>query len=1487
MIMDVHWTKLVLMQGHRFKQIIFKAILFGILPFFSSQLVGQIACSSSVQVSMDEHCQAILKPEVFLQGFYDNFDYFELTIDGVDGNVVYQPGSYSITVTDTRSDNSCWGTAIVENKIPPSITCKELIVPCYFDAKPGSSMIKNYRGMGVIGNHTPGTVDVDVFFNPSIPQFSYIEDIDVELYQLNENLSHVSVYLKTPTGSKIQLFHSFESQQPDCIKEEMLVHFSDRYERPNSQLVACDPGPAIIGQYKAYDSFGSVKGEPAWGNWSIHIEDSHGKPVHNWFKEAVIHVAASSVYHGLPFDDNQMEFEILSDRSLSVWGGDLCGPVVLSYTDEHQSGCTSNGDHYGVMMRNWQVADGVGNVNWCQQPIYSESTSFDHVVMPYDYDDVAYPSFHCAYDWTGHLDVQGQPSPTLTGFPKDSRIYKEEHCGNLEISYEDAILPACEGAYKIIRTWTMINWCREAPLNVKKHNQIITITDKHGPAISCPDRTELVVQVTSPHDCGKNILIPPPVIKQGCGSYDWTIKYARSSDESCAEPAASRYTSEGVQKLDGEVYISSLESGCVWVKYIVSDGCGNSNEYACKMSLKDTAAPVAVCDKTTVVALSNNGTATLPASTFDDFSTDNCSPVYFRGRKLNNVCDSISEPAEYIHFCCADAGQSVMVEIFVFDQAGNKSSCIVEAKVQDKIDAFLSCPDDVTVSCNTLKSELTDELYGWPKATDNCSSVSQLDVEYVDSLDQCGVGIILKSWILSSDDPVLNHNVCTQRFTFEFVPGGKEHQIYFPADTVLSGCSREVELVETGEPEIVKDGCSLIAVNHKDEVFDIAEDACEKILREWTVIDWCQYKPEIGITSGLWKQVQVIKFLNTTKPEISSLCDPIEVCTTSSDCTGTIDLVMSAIDDCTSSSSLTWEYSVDLYNNNTTDIRNGSVDVADGSVFVKIQELPLDVTHSITWRVHDGCLNVNQCKQQIVVKDCTPPTPFCVGGAITTLLDQSGNARIWARDFDLKSEDNCVDNEELRFSFSPDPEDSNRTYSCADIPNGRFNSFELQVFVTDPSGNQESCRVTLELQDNVSACENAVGSSQVMDVEGAIQTETNAPIHGVEVTIDTNQPGFPKSIVTGEDGQFHFQSLPMGHGYRLTSFKNDDLLNGVTTLDLVNMQRHIIGIESFNNPYSLIASDIDNNGVVNVADLVELRRVVLGFEDRYPNGQLAWRFIDRDRPILDEFNPFPFVEFIQISETQNLQRPYAFMGVKIGDVNQTVQMGLQDELTEIRSQTDIGFILENSEIYEGEIIDIEFRLAEDADVIGFQYAFQFNPLALNILSIDSGNEIDLVESDRRITANEIKFSWTNDFSKRLESGDVIFTIKAKTHRTGNIQDFISFDSEFTSEWYSSTKDVAAINSGFDNSHKSDFVVHQNHPNPFEQTTRINVELPKESVVQLNLIDVSGAMIYESSTTYPAGLQTIELLKDNIGTSGIYYYTVTVDGISKTKKLVVL
>ena len=71
----------------------------------------------------------------------------------------------------------------------------------------------------------------------------------------------------------------------------------------------------------------------------------------------------------------------------------------------------------------------------------------------------------------------------------------------------------------------------------------------------------------------------------------------------------------------------------------------------------------------------------------------------------------------------------------------------------------------------------------------------------------------------------------------------------------------------TGRPEVKnEDNCSLVAVQYVDELFDIVPDACFKILRRWTVLDWCQYDPSIGLLDGRWEYVQIILVNDSEEP---------------------------------------------------------------------------------------------------------------------------------------------------------------------------------------------------------------------------------------------------------------------------------------------------------------------------------------------------------------------------------------------------------------------------------------------------------------------------------------------------------------------------------------------------------------------------------------------------------------------------------------------
>jgi len=102
------------------------------------------------------------------------------------------------------------------------------------------------------------------------------------------------------------------------------------------------------------------------------------------------------------------------------------------------------------------------------------------------------------------------------------------------------------------------------------------------------------------------------------------------------------------------------------------------------------------------------------------------------------------------------------------------------------------------------------------------------------------------------------------------------------------------------------------------------------------------------------------------------------------------------------------------------------------------------------------------------------------------------------------------------------------------------------------------------------------GSAGALVLSGAInQVETNEDITNVQVILANDNPEFPKYVQS--DGAYQFTGLGSGN-YQISAEKTDDYSNGVSTLDLILIQKHILGINALDDHYDLIASDAKGNG---------------------------------------------------------------------------------------------------------------------------------------------------------------------------------------------------------------------------------------------------------------------------------------------------------------------
>ena len=282
--------------------------------------------------------------------------------------------------------------------------------------------------------------------------------------------------------------------------------------------------------------------------------------------------------------------------------------------------------------------------------------------------------------------------------------------------------------------------------------------------------------------------------------------------------------------------------------------------------------------------------------------------------------------------------------------------------------------------------------------------------------------------------------------------------------------------------------------------------------------------------------------------------------------------------------------------------------------------------YQVKLTANDLCGNETICNMTITVKDCKKPTPYCIDGLATVIMPNSGTVEIWAKDFNVASDDNCTTKDKLRYSFGSDVTKPNRVITCADIPNGREALLLVEIYVHDLADNKDLCKVSLQVQDNSSAefpggaCKDT--TSALATVIGKLSTEENEGVENARVEIRSSiSPSV--NYMSKQDGSYAFKEMPMVGSYTLHALRDDEPMNGVSTLDLVAIQKHILGTESLKSPYKMIAADVNNDKDISSIDLIELRKLILGIYDKLPEST-SWRFVPKSYVFTDLNNPWSY-----------------------------------------------------------------------------------------------------------------------------------------------------------------------------------------------------------------------------------------------------------------------
>lgn len=556
-------------------------------------------------------------------------------------------------------------------------------------------------------------------------------------------------------------------------------------------------------------------------------------------------------------------------------------------------------------------------------------------------------------------------------------------------------------------------------------------------------------------------------------------------------------------------------------------------------------------------------------------------------------------------------------------------------------------------------------------------------------------------------------------------------------------------------------------------------------------------------------------------------------------------------------------------------------------------ELPYG-THKIRWIVEDNLSNQEICTYTFIVKDCKNPTVVCINGLSANIMP-TGLIQIWATDFLQYVEDNATPTNLLQLAirksgtgtgFPTDTANISSTTVVFDCSELGFNQVEL--WAKDIAGNADYCEVYLILQDD---------NSYVCDTTNATLEYCTrlwydqSPIAGVSIGFTQTGSGAPilqGQGVTGANGCSSV-GIPSQANMTVTPTLESDPLNGVDVYDLVLISKHILGIKPL-SAYAQIAADANKSGSITTFDIVEERKLLLGYYAALPNNT-PWRFVDADFVFPNPTNPFETVipeTNIQLNFPNDTVIQKAFVGIKTGDVNGTAYPGFKAPDVEDRAPLQ-ALSLHDHYLKAGEILEIPLYFEKSAHWLGFQFGLSVQNERLQVLEAKGGKAAGLNQDNFGLLPAAFHCVWSNAQPVEITGGAPLVTLRVQALEDGWLHDALALrpSEQFKSIGYLQDESKNRLELVFAPSNQvvGQTSVGQLRPNPTTGKALIPVELAQKSNIQLEVFGLDGKLQWSQQQAREKGIHNLEIPAIALPQTGIYTWRLLVNGQLYQGKLV--
>ena len=298
----------------------------------------------------------------------------------------------------------------------------------------------------------------------------------------------------------------------------------------------------------------------------------------------------------------------------------------------------------------------------------------------------------------------------------------------------------------------------------------------------------------------------------------------------------------------------------------------------------------------------------------------------------------------------------------------------------------------------------------------------------------------------------------------------------------------------------------------------------------------------------------------------------------------------------------------------------------------------------------------------------------------------------------------------------------------------------------------------------------------------------------------------------------------------------------------------------------------------------------------------SWQFIDKGYQfsnIVDPWETPSSTPFYGSSVSDTLTED--FVAIKVGDLNNTVFDLETPEDQLFFSTPDINMVA-------GESYTLDFKSSNFNSITLYQFALLFDETAIEVINYDSST---IIQNDyERVAPNIVTAISENISISGLSVGEntTLFSINIKALKDVQLSEVISLENALFEGLAVSYKlnssglvpgvsdfKVLEIELDFPSTTptpvneiaKSNLILHQNQPNPFSHTTTISFELPVADNASFDIFDANGRLVKSIDGFYQKGLNYIQIHQDDLPSKGLFYYQLTTNNYSSSKRMLVL